>query len=174
MIVTWRRQTSDWLARRGYDQWNDDGLSRAEFTDRVHTSVQAGETWLAIVGCIPAGTIAVDERTDDGLWTPSELRESVIVHRMIANPTHPNPRGVGVALLDVADEVARVRRKRWVRLDAWTSNHDLHRYYERQGFTHVRTAGGRPSGALFQRKARHVRRDTPVTRAVAESARPTR
>ena len=41
------------------------------------------------------------------------------------------------------------------RIDVWTDNIGLHRYYENRGFKHVRTLdlADYPSGALFQRPA---------------------
>jgi hypothetical protein len=43
----------------------------------------------------------------------------------------------------------------WVRIDVWTDNVGLHRYYQQRGFRHVRTLdlSDCPSGALFQRHA---------------------
>jgi hypothetical protein len=40
----------------------------------------------------------------------------------------------------------------------WTTNERLQHYYLREGFTHVRTVvlAHNPSGALFQRPAKHV------------------
>lgn len=149
-IQQWRRDAAAWLAGKGSDQWSDTGLSMAEFTRRVVQSITAGETWLAVIDSSPRGTIAVDEHTDDGLWTPSELGECVVVHRMITDRLHRVP-GLGAALLDVADARARDLGKPYVRLDAWTSNTGLHDYYRNQGFELVRTVAGRPSGALFQR-----------------------
>lgn len=58
--------------------------------------------------------------------------------------------GVGAWLIrEAADEAAR-RGKRSLRLDAWTTNTQLHDYYRRQGFRLVRIDGGN-SGALFER-----------------------
>lgn len=46
---------------------------------------------------------------------------------------------------------------RWLRIDVWTTNPALQRYYQGQGFRHVRTLANTdyPSGALFQRLAEH-------------------
>ncbi|HXA62406.1 MAG TPA: hypothetical protein VNW94_24925, partial [Streptosporangiaceae bacterium] len=53
-----------------------------------------------------------------------------------------------------------------IRIDVWTDNDDLHRYYEAQGFTFVddrETPDRCPSGSLFQK---------PITGALlAETAR---
>jgi hypothetical protein len=46
----------------------------------------------------------------------------------------------------------------WLRIDVWTTNEQLQKYYLRQGFTHVRpvVVPHNPSGALFQRPAQRV------------------
>jgi hypothetical protein len=56
----------------------------------------------------------------------------------------------------------------WIRIDVWTDNIGLHRYYEQRGFRRVRTLdlSDYPSGALFQRKAtdrRELRTETTIT-----------
>jgi GNAT superfamily N-acetyltransferase len=60
---------------------------------------------------------------------------------------------IGGRLLDWAGDLAASAGRRWLRLDAWKGNTALHRYYERHGFTHVRTVDlwHRGSGSLFQR-----------------------
>ncbi|WP_367139560.1 GNAT family N-acetyltransferase [Saccharothrix sp. HUAS TT1] len=172
-IVDWRRQAAAWLAAQGSDQWSDAGLSRTAFTDRVHASITRGETWIAELDGRPVGTIAVDDHADPGLWTPDELRESVIVHRMITAPGVRGARtGVGEALLDQADAVARDRVRTWVRLDAWTTNTRLHDYYRGRGFRLVRVADPtRPSSALFERPVPVAPR-RPVTVHVEDPTAP--
>jgi hypothetical protein len=69
--------------------------------------------------------------------------------------------GLGAELLDWAGTRATETGALWLRLDAWTTNHELQRYYLGQGFEHVRTVAlsHNPSGTLFQRPA--VRQSTP-------------
>jgi ribosomal protein S18 acetylase RimI-like enzyme len=52
-----------------------------------------------------------------------------------------------------ANRAVRSYGARWVRVDVWTTNKELHDYYQRQGFTLVRIRNDLeyPSGALFQR-----------------------
>lgn len=152
LIVDWRRQAATWLAAKGTDQWSDAGLSAETFTSRVHSSIAAGETWVAEVDGAPAATIAVDEWANPGLWTPAEQQESVMVHRMLTDPRFRG-HGLGTVLLDQADRIAQARSKRFVRLDAWTTNKQLHDYYERQGFRLVRIVPDftTRSAALFER-----------------------
>lgn len=152
-ILRWREEAAAWLSRRGSDQWNDTGLSRESFTCRVTESVQAGTTWIAEDDDgTPLGTIAVDSTSDQGLWTAEELRHAYVIHRMIVDRSAAG-RGVGTIMLDHAEWLARRDGRDRLILDAWTSNRDLHAYYESQGFRFVRTVPGHhtPSAALFER-----------------------
>jgi len=170
-IVRLRREAAQWLASRGSDQWAGAGrgIDTEEFARRVRQSISAGETWIAEDdrGRV-LGTIAIDRRTNPGLWTETELRDSLIIHRMIKDLQAPD--GVGGLLLDHADRVARNKGAKWLRLDAWTTNVDLHRYYRSQGFEHVRTVEGHhtASAALFARPVpdQALATDTPAPRAL--------
>lgn len=152
-IVVWRAEAAEWIAERGHDQWSGAGLDDAEFRRRVAGSIAAGETWMAIDRGDPVGTIAVDDDADPGLWSPEERGQAVIAHRMIV-PRCAAGLGVGPLLLTQADRVAKQRGRMYVRLDAWTSNGDLHAYYRSAGFHHVRTVDTHhtPSAALFERR----------------------
>lgn len=154
-----RSERADWIAELGSDQWSDAGLDQDEFLDRVRASIEAGETWVALNRGELLGTIALDQWATPGLWSAEELSEALIVHRMITSRTAAGL-GIGAALLRHAERIAAIQGLGWIRLDAWTSNHALHQYYERQGFRHVRTeaAHGSPSAALFERRvhAHHI------------------
>jgi GNAT superfamily N-acetyltransferase len=149
-IVRWRKETAAWLARNGSDQWSEAGLADDEFLTRVTNSISAGETWIAENDGKVVGTAAIDQWADPGLWTPAELAESLIIHRMIVPRSHAG-QGIGEFLLDHADRLAAAAGQRWLRLDAWTVNTQLHKYYRAQGFQHVRDVAGKVSGALFER-----------------------
>jgi GNAT superfamily N-acetyltransferase len=66
--------------------------------------------------------------------------------------------GLGAALLDWAAEVAkRDHQAALIRIDAWTTNLNLHAYYEEQRFTRregrdPRELANYPSQALFERE----------------------
>lgn len=66
--------------------------------------------------------------------------------------------GLGAELLDWAGTRAALDGATWLRIDVWTTNERLQKYYLDLGFTHVRTVdlAHNPSGALFQRPARRV------------------
>ncbi|MFF0491321.1 GNAT family N-acetyltransferase [Nocardia sp. NPDC003482] len=156
-ICRLRLQRTAWLAERGSDQWTRQGrgLPIERFARQVGRAVRAGETWMAEVDGEPAGTVTINDRADEGLWAPGELADAVIVHYMIVDVAHSG-HGVGSALLSHAAAQARATHRTWVRLDAWTTNTDLHAYYHRAGFRLARIAGPEadgPSTALFERRA---------------------
>ncbi|UGT39647.1 GNAT family N-acetyltransferase [Nocardia yamanashiensis] len=156
-ITRLRLQRTHWLAAHGSDQWTraGRGLPIELFARAVTRSVRNGETWIAEVNGEPAGTITVNDRADQGLWSPGELADAVIVHFMIVDLRFAGNR-IGQALLSHAGALAREKHRAWVRLDAWTTNTGLHDYYRRAGFRLARIAGPEatgPSAALFERRA---------------------
>ncbi|MFI9506359.1 GNAT family N-acetyltransferase [Nocardia sp. NPDC052566] len=156
LICRLRVQRTAWLTARGSDQWTvaGRGLPIEIFARTVGRSLDAGETWIAEVDGGPAGTITVNERADPGLWSPWELTDAVIVHFMIVDLRFAGQR-VGHRMLEHAGMLAHLHHRAWVRLDAWTTNTDLHDYYHRAGFQLARIAGpltSGPSRALFERR----------------------
>ncbi|MGV9663586.1 GNAT family N-acetyltransferase [Nocardia niigatensis] len=154
-ITRFRLQRTSWLAARGSDQWTraGRGLPIETFVRSVAHAVRQGETWIAEVDGEAAGTITVNDRADENLWSPGELADAVIIHYMIVDLRFAGNR-VGESLLAHAAHLARLQHRTWVRLDAWTTNDDLHAYYRRAGFHLARIAGGAatgPSRALFER-----------------------
>ncbi|MRH88663.1 GNAT family N-acetyltransferase [Nocardia sp. SYP-A9097] len=152
-ITRFRLQRTSWLAARGSDQWTraGRGLPIETFVRSVARAVSNGETWMAEIDDEPAGTITVNDRADEGLWSPGEIAEAVIVHYMIVDLRFAGHR-IGHALLEHAATLAAQSNRDWVRLDAWTTNADLHTYYTRAGFRQARFAEATgPSGALFER-----------------------
>lgn len=155
LICRLRLQRASWLAARGSDQWSTEaaGLSIDYFAQAVGRALTLGETWIAEVNGAPAGTITVNDRADEQLWTERELADSLIVHYLIVDLRYAGA-GVGNRLLAHAAALTRDRGRQWVRLDAWTTNSDLHAYYQRAGFRLARIAGpdsASPSCALFER-----------------------
>lgn len=156
-ICRLRLQRTAWLAAKGSEQWQRQhhGLPIDRFADAVAGSVAAGETWMVEVDGKSAGTITVNDRADPGLWSAGELADAVFVHYMIVDRRFAGHR-VGRVLLAHAAALARSHHRTWVRLDAWTTNAELHRYYRRGGFRLARIAdpaSSGPSAALFERRA---------------------
>ncbi len=155
VILRLRREAADWLAGQGSDQWRRAYPSLEGMVGRICASIDAAETWMVDEdNGKTLGTITVNQSSDDGLWTPEELGSALIVHRMILDRAAMD-RGIGADLLDVAGEVAESQSRAWIRLDCWTTNQELHRYYQGQGFRHVRSVPGHYSGsaACFERPA---------------------
>ncbi|MEV6273901.1 GNAT family N-acetyltransferase [Nocardia sp. NPDC051832] len=156
VICRLRLQRTAWLTARGSDQWTVAGRGKPieTFAHAVGRSLAAGETWIADVDGEPAGTITVDHHADPDLWSPWELDDAVIVHYMIVDLRFAGRR-IGHRMLEHAGWLAYQQDRAWVRLDAWTTNTDLHEYYRRAGFHRARIAGPiarGPSRALFERR----------------------
>jgi GNAT superfamily N-acetyltransferase len=121
-------------------------------------NIQAGETFIVWDDGTPAATITVDRWANPDLWTPAEAAEPALyAHKLTVARTHAG-QSLGVELLDWVGTRAADNGATWLRLDVWTTNYELQRYYLEQGFTHVRTVilSHNPSGALFQRLARRL------------------
>jgi GNAT superfamily N-acetyltransferase len=143
-------EASRWLGSRGIDQWQ-----YPPHRETIARNIAAGECWLVEEEGRVIGTITVDACADEEFWHPEDDPDDALyLHRMVTTREVAG-REIGSALLDWASRRAASLGKRWVRLDAWRSNADLHRYYVQQGFHHVRTVDlpHRQSGALFQREA---------------------
>lgn len=152
-VLAMRYEASAWLAEIGIDQWRHHWPNKDAMVERVGASIQAGETWMVRDDQEHlAATVALDTYADPHLWTPDEIDEpAMYLHRLIVRRPYA---GLGAEILDWASAKAAHLGKRWVRIDVWTDNTPLHKYYQRNGFTHVRTLNSDyPSGALFQRPA---------------------
>jgi GNAT superfamily N-acetyltransferase len=151
-ILMLRLEAGDWLRERGTDQWQDP--PRSAWVE----SIADGNAWLGVDGGQVVATITVDEYADPELWTAGDRpRDALYVHRMIV-ARQAAGRELGSALLAHAEHLAAEAGKRLLRLDAWSSNTDLHRYYLDRGWTHVRTLElpHRGSGALFEREVASI------------------
>ncbi|GAB2664444.1 GNAT family N-acetyltransferase [Kribbella swartbergensis] len=154
VILAMRTEASQWLAKRGIDQWAVAWPNPEAQSERILSSIRAGETWMIRTNNgDTAATVALDSFSDPQLWTPEEQAEpAMYLHRLIVRRKYA---GLGDDVIDWACDRAGQLGNRWVRIDVWTDNIGLHRYYENRGFKHVRTLdlAHYPSGALFQRPA---------------------
>ena len=159
-LVALYREAQQWLAARGLQQWqpapDDTGELLARVSLNLEKAIERGTCFVVDDGKTITGTITVDDYADPEFWQPSdEPGDALYVHRMIVS-RNSRGTGLGAGLLDWAEHQAMQQGKRWLRLDAWQTNTDLHRYYERQGMMLVRllSFNHRGSGALFQRPVR--------------------
>jgi GNAT superfamily N-acetyltransferase len=143
----WLRNTKD------TDQWAQPWRSEEDRSNRIRRDLIAGKTWMLHDHGQTVATITADPQ-DYPVWPPEQQRElAVYVRRLVVSREHAGRR-LGSTLLDWAGLTARREYEaRWIRVDAWRTNKELHAYYERQGFTScgVCTDPEYPSGALFQK-----------------------
>jgi ribosomal protein S18 acetylase RimI-like enzyme len=88
---------------------------------------------------VPAATITINRWAKPELWTEQERAEPALyAHKVTVDRAHAG-QGLGAELLDRAGTKADDEGADWLRIDVWTTNEHLQRYYLRQGFTYVRT-----------------------------------
>ncbi|MFI9079433.1 GNAT family N-acetyltransferase [Streptomyces sioyaensis] len=168
-LLAFREEASSWLSKLGSDQWN-----RPYPADRLLATIEAGTVFMVRDGAVTAATITLTPDAEEGLWSPEELNEpSMFINKLTVARTYAG-QNLGGRLLDWAGDRAYRSCAKWLRLDAWTTNDALQRYYLGQGFGHVRTVregsavngGPRVSGWLAQRPARPAEHgfidETPV------------
>lgn len=149
-IVDLRNEASDWLRRRGSDQW-----AGPPNRERLRRSIEAGETYVVWDDGQAAATITLDTHADPDFWKPEDRPHDALYVRQMIVARRFAGHDLGADLLDWAGDRARQVGKSWLRLDCWKTNSRLQDYYRRHGFTHLRTVDlpHRGSGALFQRPA---------------------
>lgn len=154
-LLAFREEAAAWLTRLGTDQWQ-----RPYPADRLLATIRSGTVFMVLDGDATAATITLTPEAEEGLWTEQELGEpSMFVNKLTVARTHAG-QNLGGHLLDWARDRAYRAGAEWLRLDAWTANDALQRYYLQQGFEHVRTVreggavngGPRVSGWLAQRR----------------------
>ncbi|MFD7321408.1 GNAT family N-acetyltransferase [Streptomyces sp. NPDC059875] len=179
-LLAFREEAASWLTALGTDQWR-----RPYPADKLLATIETGVVFMVRDGAATAATITLTPEAEDGLWSDQELAEpSMFVNKLTVARTHSG-QDLGGRLLDWAGDRAHRSGAAWLRLDAWTTNAALQRYYLQHGFDHVRTVteggavngGPRVSGWLAQRPARaaqdHGLRDlTRPCRPLTRGGRP--
>ncbi len=157
VILGWRAERAHWLAARGESQWQTPWPE-----DAAVELVRTGQLWMVWDGDQPAASFALSNGeqvmslwkldSDYGpLWQPEDRPDTALYISKMVVPLHRAGEGLGAEILDWAGGAAFEARKFWLRLDAWTTNLGLRRWYESQGFRIVRVVETRVSGACFQR-----------------------
>lgn len=156
-IVALVEQAAAWLATKGTDQWQRPWPDRASRDERIRADLVAGNTWIQWDGRHPVATVTLSRDGHAKLWNDRELGEPAgYVHRLVTSrdPACRIP-GLGAMLLGwIGRRAAAEFGARWLRIDVWGTNRELHSYYRRQGFRFVRRCNGYPgypSDALFQK-----------------------
>ncbi|MGI5511912.1 GNAT family N-acetyltransferase [Streptomyces sp. CA-106131] len=156
-LLAFRVEAATWISKLGSDQW-----SRSYPAERLLATIEGGTVFMLRDGGRTAGTITLTPEAEEGLWSDEELAEpSIFVNKLTISRDYAR-QNLGGRLLDWAGERAYRAGAQWLRLDAWTTNERLQRYYLDQGFQYVRTilegnavnGGPRVSGWLAQRPPR--------------------
>jgi GNAT superfamily N-acetyltransferase len=157
------RDAAEWLrTSKATDQWATPWPDRAGQHERILNDLLKGKTWLVWDGTTAAATITIDTEEPLGpneqpVWPPNRRGESALyLRRLVVNRKYAGRR-LGAGLLDwAADMARRDGGATLIRIDVWTTNVDLHAYYEGQHF--IRQEGrdpgelvNYPSQALFER-----------------------
>ncbi|WP_242909718.1 GNAT family N-acetyltransferase [Actinomadura terrae] len=154
---------ADWLLSRGIRQWS------IGFTaEKMAPIIERGELYVVREGAAAVATVTVSENGDADFWTPEERAEPARYVGKLATAREYGGQGLGALLLRWAVDLGARQGARWMRLDAWRTNYQLHDFYRKAGWDHLRTVEleHRRSGALFQHPA--------VSDLVARSALPER
>ncbi|MFJ9430090.1 GNAT family N-acetyltransferase [Streptomyces sp. NPDC101490] len=166
-LMALRTEAEQWLGTKGTDQWSDPETG-ARAIGKWHQSIDDGRAWVvvdpsdAIVATVSRGPVDRDFWTDDDQPESALYLYKLIVSRVAAG------RNLGARIVDWASQLAALEGRSWVRIDTWRTNTGLHAYYERLGFTHVRTESPehRRSGWLAQRPVGELSRpDEPLSPA---------
>ena len=138
-----------WLrTSKNTDQWAKPWPDWPRRRQRMLRDLLEGKTWLVWDGKTAVATITVD--TDEPLdlngqpvWPEHERHlPALYVRRVVVCRIYAGC-GLGAALMDwAADMAKRDHGAELIRIDVWTTNLELHAYYEGQGFT--RRPGRRP------------------------------
>ncbi|MFF7042283.1 GNAT family N-acetyltransferase [Streptomyces massasporeus] len=176
-LLAFREEAAAWLRDLGSDQW-----SRPYPADKLLATIEAGTVFMLRDGHTTAGTVTLTPEAEEGLWTEEELAEpSMFINKLTVAREYAG-QDLGGRLLDWVGDRAHRAGARWIRLDAWTTNERLQRYYLDHGFTYIRTVregtavngGPRVSGWLARRLARpadHGFTDrTPAPARLADAA----
>jgi GNAT superfamily N-acetyltransferase len=157
------REAAEWLrTSKDTDQWATPWPDRVGQRERIQNDLLKGKTWLLWDGMTAAATITIDteepvDLNEQPVWPANKRPEPALYVRRVVISRKYAGRGLGAALLDWAADLARRDHEATlIRIDVWTTNIDLHAYYERQHFTRQvgRDPGelvNYPSQALFER-----------------------
>jgi len=149
----------EWLWTKDTDQWASPWPTEAARNARVLKGLEGEKTWIVWDGDIPAATATITTQRNAAVWSRStctcDLGErAVFVHRLIVARKYAG-RGLGAELIDWAGlRGQRLYGAKWIRIDVWSTNTDLHKYYQNKGFKPCGFCGdpAYPSGALFQKE----------------------
>lgn len=167
-------EASSWLrACKRTDQWAEPWPSQEMRSQRIQRAIQARRTWIAWDGSLAAATITASPN-HHGIWPEAKRPDPAVYVRRLVVSRQYSGHGLGAQLLDWAGmRAASEYGARWIRLDLWTTNTDLHNYYLRQGFEFYGLCEDPtyPSRALFEKRTDQIKPlEDPLFREVGDAA----
>ena len=154
-------EASRWLRTKGKDQWAVPWPDREQRDARIRKGLVNRKTVIVRHGDTAVATVTMANLRNPKVWVEGSCTadltkragRAVYLHRPITARKYAG-HGLGESLINWAEKYARARYgAQWTRIDVWTTNTDLHRYYENLGFKPCGRCPDRryPSGALFER-----------------------
>ena len=119
------KEAARWLASRGINQWPTDGFPR----DLVAADIARGEVYIARRDRRAVGTFTL--QWNDELFWPGATEAAGYIHRIAVRR---DARGLGIGLIKFAERATSATGRKTLRLDCFSGNDTLCRYYERAGF----------------------------------------
>jgi GNAT superfamily N-acetyltransferase len=153
-------EASRWLRTKGTDQWAIPWPDEDSRDGRIMGAIEAGRTWIVWDGDRAAATVTMSPNHHP-IWPEENRRDvAVYVRRLVVSRRYAG-QGLGAQLVDWAGlRAGREYGAQWVRIDVWTTNTALHKYYVRLGFNFCgfsRTLDDYPSAALFQKPVHQIK-----------------
>jgi GNAT superfamily N-acetyltransferase len=168
-------EAATWLRSMGTNQWASPWPDRDARDARVQQGLDDRRTWIAEDAGGPVGTITFRQNANPKLWSALEQGErAVYVSRLVVSRRSAGQE-IGARLINWAGHRARQEwGAQWIRIDVWTTNFALHRYYISQGFEFCRFCDDAeyPSAALFQKPTEGILPPDTVRPHSAEAAIP--
>ena len=128
-IIELIEKRTAWMDREGIRQWNMTGYKEVYPADYYREEAAAGRLYVLKRGGTLAGALVLLE--EDQRWEDERAGEALYVHNFVTALSEP---GAGGWMLEQAENLARERGKRLMRLDCAIHNLRLNEYYEKKGY----------------------------------------
>lgn len=154
IIIAMIDEAAGWLRGKGTDQWASPFPNRKARDARVRRGLTGGKTWIAEEANEAVATITFRPDANPKLWNALEQGDRAVYVSRVVVSRRAAGQEIGARLIDWAGYRAREQwGAEWIRIDVWTTNDALHRYYKDHGFQFCRLCGDTeyPSAALFQK-----------------------
>ncbi len=167
-IISLLDEAAAWLRTQETDQWARPWRNEQDRRNRIRRDLRAGKTWILEDGHWPVATFTADREHNHQempVW-PERSRgdQAVYVCRLTVRQSHAGQK-LGAELLNWIGLSFRERYgTEWIRVNVWTTNHELQDYYKDQGFEfHAESQDpSYPSGALFQKATAGIELAVPA------------